>query len=195
MKLVRDPLYISKTKFGKQKYGRLTLLGCVGYFLEKNKKRAAFEFLCDCGKQVIKNGRDVKSGKIQSCGCLFLETIKHRGKNNALDNCKGLKNLLFYKFLAGAKRRNISVEISQEAFEEMIFKNCHYCGSAPTNIFTHNMKCQLKYNGIDRINSNKNYSISNIVPCCKHCNWAKNKCTTQEFQEWIHRLINYHRPI
>ena len=46
MKLVRDPLYISKTKFGKNKYGRLTLLGCVGYFIEKNAtKRAAFDCL------------------------------------------------------------------------------------------------------------------------------------------------------
>ncbi len=45
-------------------------------------------------------------------------------------------------------------------------------------------------NGIDRINSNIGYIEGNIVPCCKHCNSAKNTMTESEFKEWIVRLYN-----
>lgn len=83
-KLVTDPNYISTVKFGKQKYGRLTLIKTIGYYLEgkDNKKRAAFEFECDCGNKVVARGKDVTSGKIQSCGCLHSETSRKTGYDN-----------------------------------------------------------------------------------------------------------------
>ena len=86
--LVTDPNYISTIKFGKQKYGRLTLVRTAGYFLEgkDNKKRGAFEFLCECGNTVIARGKDVKSDKIKSCGCLHSETSREQGLKNKSNN-------------------------------------------------------------------------------------------------------------
>lgn len=184
-KLVLDPTYTSRVIFGKEDYGRLKLVGVAGYFLEgtRQKKRAAFNFKCECGNVVVLRGKDVKSGKIESCGCLGLETKQKTGLANRLPNCSGLKNLLFYRHVAGAKKRHIPTELTQEQFEQFLFKDCHYCGSGPSNEFKHNLYCKLKYNGIDRVDSNKTYSINNCVPCCKTCNWAKNKQTYEEFQQ------------
>ena len=44
------------------------------------------------------------------------------------------------------------------------------------------------YNGIDRIDNNKGYTIDNIVPCCHICNQAKSSFTLQEFQDWIEKV-------
>ena len=47
------------------------------------------------------------------------------------------------------------------------------------------------YNGIDRIDNNKGYTIDNIVPCCAKCNYAKGKLTLQEFKELIEGIYNH----
>lgn len=192
MKIVIDPSYQSSVIFGKEKYGKLTLLGLVGYFLENNnRKKAAFKFACDCGNEVIKNAHDVKRGKVISCGCYHKTVVSNTGRANTLADCLGLQNLLYYRFITGAKNRGKEVTIDRGLFDQITKSPCHYCGSAPTNQFKHNMACNLKYNGVDRIDSTIHYTPTNVVPCCKHCNWAKNKCSTQEFEEWVTRLVSY----
>ena len=170
--LIIDSQYVSKVKFGKEKYNKLTLLKTVGYFLEgkDNKKRAACNFKCDCGNIVTVRAKDVKSGKIKSCGCEALKSKSRIGKRNKLPDCKGLKNLLFSRFKIGAQKRKIKISISQEEFEKLIFSRCFYCNSDPSNEFKHNMHCQIKYNGIDRKNSKLPYTSDNVVACCKFCN-------------------------
>jgi len=170
MKLVIDSTYVHKAVFGKQKYDRLTLIECVGYFEEGSKKRAAFKFKCDCGKYTFQNARDVKSGKVKSCGCLHKEVVAKIGKNNSLKDCQGFTNLLYYRFLAGAQRRKINVAINQTQFESFLQKRCNYCNAKPTNTFKAKTACEYHYNGLDRIDSKKGYTMDNIVPCCKYCN-------------------------
>ena len=46
----------------------------------------------------------------------------------------------------------------------------------------------LNYSGIDRIDSLKDYTIENTVPCCKICNYAKSNLTLKQFQEWAIKL-------
>lgn len=47
------------------------------------------------------------------------------------------------------------------------------------------------YNGIDRVDNTKGYTIDNVVPCCGICNMAKGKLNQQEFQNWIKRVYKY----
>jgi len=42
--------------------------------------------------------------------------------------------------------------------------------------------------GIDRMNNEVGYIITNVVPCCKICNWCKSNLTIQEFREWINKV-------
>lgn len=60
---------------------------------------------------------------------------------------------------------------------------CYYCGE-----FKSNQNC---YNGIDRIDSSKDHSLNNVVPCCKFCNFAKSNLSINEFNDWILRIKTY----
>lgn len=184
MNIIFDNTYEPKMKFGKQKYNRLTVISCVGYFIEgkEKRKRAAYEFQCDCGNKVYARGKDVKQKKIQSCGCLALETKATTGRKNKKPDCLGFFNLIYQHYTNNAKRRRLEFKIPFEQFCKLIMSNCHYCSSTPINFFKSDLACQLKYNGIDRVNNSIGYLPDNVVPCCKFCNFAKSKGTEQEFQ-------------
>lgn len=198
-KLVTDPNYISTVKFGKQKYGRLTLTRAVGYYLEgkDNKKRAAFEFLCECGNIVVARGKDVKDEKIKSCGCLHSETSRNQGYKNRLEGSQAIVNNIWNRFNQNASRRNIYVGINKTQMEQFLKQDCTYCGSNSSSTYkSKNNYCrEYAYNGIDRINSSKGYVPENCVACCKYCNWAKNKQSVEEFEQWIDRLVKYRLTI
>ena len=59
---------------------------------------------------------------------------------------------------------------------------CHYCGIPSGWPDTRN--------GIDRIDSSKDYSSDNCVSCCKICNRAKNDMSVNEFMTWIRRTAS-----
>lgn len=41
---------------------------------------AWWKCVCDCGKEVVKRAKDIRFGKIKSCGCLLRETSSANGK-------------------------------------------------------------------------------------------------------------------
>lgn len=62
----------------------------------------------------------------------------------------------------------------------LITSPCAYCGSILEEL-----------NGLDRIDSNKEYTLDNVVPCCKWCNYAKNSMTVEEFKNHINKIYKY----
>jgi hypothetical protein len=81
-------------------------------------------------------------------------------------------------FKDGAKRRNLSVEVSDNFLCEMFQSSCHFCGLAPSN----------ELNGIDRLNSELDYIGGNVVACCANCNFAKRSLPVTEFLNLIKRI-------
>ena len=77
-----------------------------------------------------------------------------------------------------AKKRDIEFNISKLDFKIIMRFKCNYCGN--TN---HNS------NGLDRIDSMKNYDIDNIVPCCGVCNIMKNDYSLDTFIATINRIV------
>lgn len=57
-----------------EKFHRLTVLGRTG----SHGSRACWKCLCECGKEVIVETADLKSGNTKSCGCLRKEQIAER---------------------------------------------------------------------------------------------------------------------
>ena len=57
---------------------------------------------------------------------------------------------------------------------------CSNCGSG-----------DFVYNGLDRVDNEKGYTIDNVVPCCKHCNYAKRNRSVEEFIDWIAQVYEY----
>lgn len=81
-----------------------------------------------------------------------------------------------------AKQQNHKWAIPKEIDWVLISSPCTYCGQIQEN-----------FNGLDRINSAKGYTMDNVVPCCKHCNWAKNDMTIKEFENHINKIYHYKR--
>lgn len=71
----------------------------------------------------------------------------------------------------GAKEREIAWNLSDVEANVIIHQICHYCGEEPSE----------ELNGIDRKDSNKGYSLDNVVPCCTKCNYMKNDRSESEF--------------
>lgn len=86
---------------------------------------------------------------------------------------------LMYTYIRGAKDRNIKFNLTRNEFENIIFKNCYYCGEPPSERIIG--RCSLICNGVDRAQNNNGYFIENCVPCCKICNVMKMKQNKDEF--------------
>ena len=171
-----------------QKFGRLKVIGRI---YRKNKYRHTYWLCkCECGAEKIVDKSCLKSGKTKSCGCLVMENIRKIGRVK-LDY--GIANMrrIIDNYKRHAKKRGYNFELTKEQFEEITQKDCFYCGAKPNNIRkAYGYNGNYIYNGIDRVDNTKNYTIDNVVPCCKICNIAKNNLTLQEFKDWIKKVYN-----
>ena len=92
-----------------------------------------------------------------------------------------------YKF--GASKRNLDFYLTYEEFLDLTSKPCYYCGDINSNTTNNRLKTDtFKYNGIDRVDSQQGYFISNCVPCCKRCNSMKSDMDINSFYEQIKKI-------
>ena len=143
---------------------------------------------CECGIEKIVNGYHLRQGHTKSCGCLSKENI---GNLNRLPLGLGNMRASIRQYKKNAEIRGIEYKLTEEQFKEITQKDCYYCGAKPNNISKAKGRFgSYKYNGIDRIDNNKGYTINNVVPCCKICNQAKGNLTLQEFKNWVVNIHN-----
>jgi hypothetical protein len=103
---------------------------------------------------------------------------------------------LFRQYTANAKKRNLEFNLSENDVRKLTKSNCYYCGLEPRQLME-SKDCNggYIYNGIDRKNPLKGYIKSNVVSCCKICNWAKRNLSFREWNNYILRLINYTKGV
>lgn len=89
-----------------------------------------------------------------------------------------------------AKKRNIEFYLSKKEFYDTTSKPCNYCGGYSKADLNGNL-----YNGIDRIDSDKDYTIDNIVPCCDVCNKMKLDYSIDFFLNHINKVINHMKEV
>jgi len=163
-------------------YNKLT---CISFSHIGKHYRSYFLFKCDCGTEKIILGSNVIRGDTKSCGC----HIRDLKKSKRLPLNAGVITQIILQYKRHARNRNINWHLTHQDVEKIIFNNCHYCGIPPSNKkITKSFKDGLMYNGIDRIDSNLDYTIDNIVPCCKLCNMSKKDLSLQDFKEWATRI-------
>jgi hypothetical protein len=138
---------------------------------------------CVCGKETIAFGGHLRAGKRKSCGCWSEKRIEETGFNKLYSN---------YKTKAIKRKKQFSLTMPQ--LEKLVKENCFYCGCEPSQILRRpkSKKIQIIYNGIDRKDPNKGYSIDNCVTACKYCNYIKSNSTTEEFLARIERIYKWH---
>jgi hypothetical protein len=159
---------------------------------------------CDCGNLISlktdeilgTKGRILQNGDRPlrySCGCVPHPNLPH-GKVGEL-NC----NYTGYKEVTGtyvkqmeksARYRskngryiefNITAKDVWDQFEKQDFK-CYYSG----------VPISFEYNtaSVDRVNSDKGYTVDNIVLCHKHVNLMKQTTSIDGFKIWANRIAN-----
>lgn len=166
-----------------KKFNRLLVINL--YLIDLSHKRNhEWETICDCGNIKITNSYCLKYKKTKSCGCyqkeMFLKSsIKHTN-DIAL-------NGLVYDYKTGAKKRNLIFELSHNEFKNLSNLECYYCGSMPLCVKKVN-RHSITYNGIDRVDNKKGYTIDNVVTCCKICNVAKHDISYIDFINWVKKI-------
>ena len=176
---------------------------------------------CDCANHTIKavDAKSLKSGTSTNCGCQRQETLfnlnDHKthqrnaegniiakrcfrcGEWLSLDNfwksssqkdgycgeCKTCSNKSkenrYNIYKKNAKRRNIDFKLTKEEFYNITQLPCFYCGDFHD------------YNGIDRIDSTKDYTINNCVSCCEICNKMKLDYSVEFWINHMKKIIQY----
>jgi len=100
-------------------------------------------------------------------GSPVLENIKY-------DDCEGGGS--YYDYSYSARKKGFEFALEEEDFDVLVAEDCAYCGR--NSEYSH---------GVDRIDSAEGYNITNVLPSCGWCNYAKknldmvyflNKCST-----------------
>lgn len=102
-------------------------------------------------------------------------------------------NLLYKKYKRRAKSRGQKFNLSLFHFLMLTKLPCTYCGIKPKQVYniTKIKKYNYFYNGLDRIDSSKGYTLMNVTPACFRCNGMKSKMSFENFVEQC-RLIAKH---
>lgn len=157
---------------------------------------------CVCGKEkvfrydsfVCKNELD----RAKSCGC------KHTYRNNfnaqKRRKPESVYRYVYEQYKMGSKVRDIEFKLLRDDFDELIKKNCFYCGGKPPLKQPHRgnktyVGVPTLYNGIDRIDSSIGYEKENCVPCCTRCNYMKSDMDISSFTEHILKIANHIKKI
>lgn len=118
-----------------------------------------------------------------TCYNILIEIEKNRGDRLRNFKCEAFKNKdsAWNQYINSAKKRKIRFELTKESFDIIIVQPCYYC----------NHSIHEEINGIDRINNNDGYILTNVIPCCELCNIMKGSYHPIEFIDKIYSIHNY----
>lgn len=152
------------------KFGNWTSLGKSEL---STKKKNILKCVCKCGKiSHIAKGLLV-SGKTKQC-------IHCSARSRVKPNGEAVFNSVYSQYIRQAKKRGIDWSLTKEQFSSLIKMNCFYTNLPPSNITTKNGST-LIYNGIDRLDDTKGYTIENSVPCIGDINMMKRSMEYSHF--------------
>jgi hypothetical protein len=136
-----------------------------------------------CAKEITELLEGIRGDKVQRCADCYSKLRKtedNRGvrERNYLAEKKANMEKYFTGYINSAKNINIRFDLTREQFNDLVLTPCFYCSSYN----------ELEVIGIDRINSSKNYTLENCVPCCKTCNYMKGTLTRKAFILQAHKI-------
>lgn len=165
-------------------YGVLTVLSLdhEEYDSIKQVKRSYFKCKCNrCGSTTIVRADRFGKGKYipKSCSNCINDLQKEISHKKYPIEKKYERNRI-NSINSNAKTRHYQMNLTRDEIKEYLYKPCFYCG------------CKNAM-GIDRIDSNKNYTKDNCVPCCFICNRMKNKYDLHTFLDKVEKIyLNFH---
>jgi len=172
-----------------------TIIEEVIYLSKEGWKKCKFKIKCGCGyaRKIdpwnLKDLATLNTSKQLGEMCRKCANLNYWDKKTDL----ALYKLIYNDYKHQAAKRGYSFELTQEEAYDLFTSNCTYCNSLPSNVKTHtrNKNISFKYQGIDRINPEGNYTSDNTTPCCSKCNYAKREMKHQEFLDWITTVYKF----
>jgi hypothetical protein len=92
----------------------------------------------------------------------------------------------YNKYKENSLKRNKCFELSEHEFYSLVSDFCYLCGKINTSLHS---------NGIDRIDNEVGYSITNCVTCCGTCNYMKNNYEFNIFIDKLVEIYNNHHTL
>ena len=186
-----------------QRYHRLVVIADAGSAVGSSGEILGTNWLCqcDCGQQHLVLNKLL--GKVKSCGCLQTETRKTCQKRALqaaalakAENTDWFDSAIRIKFRGYQQRSRIKESrkrirwfLTLDNCRQLFAAPCKYCGKPAENKGKATKSCDLS--GLDRIDPAGHYTLDNVVPCCKHCNYAKNDMSVDQFKEWISKVHSH----
>lgn len=131
-------------------------------FSKSKQSKSGYNYVCrSCSKQKCKEWYQENRSSV---------LLKAKSRQQTLDS----KYKLYKR---EAKRRKLDFEITFDEFEKYWQANCYYCDDRITTI------------GLDRIDSDIGYLITNIVPCCGICNKMKFTYSKSELYTQCQKIV------
>lgn len=155
------------------KRGKLTYLHSTDEY--SSTGRVIWAAQCDCGRIAYIPTSNISQNR--SCGCMlpssphYIPISAHRYTYTVIKvrhNAKYIGDVLTY-----------------EQYAPMASARCTYCKSPPNNSFK-----GTPYQGIDRVDNDRGYTVDNCVPCCDKCNSFKSAYHIDEFFEHVLKIAD-----
>lgn len=167
-----------KRLIGKQ-FGALRICDVE---IDRKTKMPTLKAVCKCGKSGELTNTDLKFETNPDCMCHAFYKLEA-----PLTNYDKAILSIYKSYKKRAKNNNKGFTLSLRGFKRFVEANCVYCESPPSNTLTYG-ELTIKYNGIDRINSEDGYVEGNICTACFVCNRAKGNMGHVAFLNHIDKM-------
>jgi len=95
------------------------------------------------------------------------------------------KSVSYNDYKNRANKKNLTFELTLDEFNSYIHNDCYICGKK--------FEEGIHTNGIDRIDNNEGYILSNIASCCSECNYMKKHFSFNTMMEKFSKTFDNHR--
>jgi len=96
------------------------------------------------------------------------------------------------------KKQFIGTPLTLQEFVYLVEQPCCYCGHTGSNKkYDHKAGGRLhshvvvRVNGLDRVDNNQGYTLSNSISCCRFCNSAKSIMSVDYFKAWVKQVYDH----
>ncbi len=170
-----------------QTFGRLTVTELAG---RTKRGQALWNCRCKCGNYKIIRGYHLTGEKIRSCGCLQRETVNIKWQGH-----EQIGRWVWNAVRARSAKRGIEFTLSAKDMWEIALKQNKKCALTGIDlVFVSNPAKQTDSNAsLDRIDSNKGYTLDNVQWVLKYVNLAKRELSQNDFINICKKVADYNK--